>query len=216
METDVRSARDDDLEIIVSALTESFFDDPVMMWLFDAGVRRDRLDALWRLLTGHGYLPAGASTVVPGGDGAALWMPPGQSLDDAFWAEHLDEFLAGLEGDVERIGQLSDAMGQNHPEEPHWYLLAIGIRPSAQGRGLGGALLAHSLAPADAAGQPAYLEATSPRSRVLYERFGFEVVSEFRPGDGPMLWGMWREPRPVRDLVQTATQSTAVQTGPTR
>ncbi len=216
METDVRSAHHDDLETIVGALTESFFDDPVMMWLFDAGVRRKRLDALWRLLTVDGYLPAGASTVLPGGDGAALWMPPGQSLDEVFWAEHQDEFVAGLGGEVERIGQLSDAMDQHHPEDPHWYLLAIGIRPVAQGLGLGGALLAHSLALADAAGQPAYLEATSPRSRVLYERSGFEVVSEFGPDDGPRLWGMWREPKSATDVVGTATPSTAVQTGPKR
>jgi hypothetical protein len=47
---------------------------------------------------------------------------------------------------------------------------------------------------ADAAGEPAYLEATSSRSRALYERHGFEVTRELRCGDSPPLWAMWRDP----------------------
>ncbi len=194
MDVDVRSARPDDLDAIVGILTESFFDDPVMCWAFDAQVRRKRLDVMWRVMARHGYIPAGAATILPGGDGAALWMPPGKSLDDAFWSEHASEFVGGLEGDVERITQMGSAMEESHPKEEHWYLLAIGIHPDAQGRGLGGTLLGHTLALADAARQPAYLEATSARSRALYERFGFEVIGEIHPGDGPTLWCMWREP----------------------
>jgi ribosomal protein S18 acetylase RimI-like enzyme len=194
VDVDVRSARPDDLETIVGALTESFFDDPVMSWAFDGSVRRKRLAVMWGVMAKYGYIPAGAATVLPGGDGAALWMPPGQSLDEAFWSEHASEFVGGLEGDMERLGQLGRAMDESHPTEEHWYLLAIGIRPEAQGRGLGVTLLGHTLALADAAQQPAYLEATSARSRALYERFGFEVTGEIRPGDGPTLWCMWREP----------------------
>ena len=42
---------------------------------------------------------------------------------------------------------------------------------------------------------PAYLEASSPRNRALYERHGFAVTEEFFLGKGsPPLWRMWREP----------------------
>jgi ribosomal protein S18 acetylase RimI-like enzyme len=194
MDVNVRSAQSEDLDVIVGILTESFFEDPVMCWAFEESVRPRRLDVMWRVMAKHGYIPAGAATVLPGGDGAALWMPPGRSLDDAFWSEHASEFVGGLEGDLDRISQLGDVMNASHPTVEHWYLLAIGIHPHAQGRGLGGTLLAHTLARADAARQPAYLEATSTRSRALYERFGFEVTGEIRPGDGPPLWCMWREP----------------------
>jgi hypothetical protein len=51
---------------------------------------------------------------------------------------------------------------------------------------------------ADRRGEPAYLEATSPRNRALYERHGFEVVDELRTGDCPPLWGMWRKPNSSR------------------
>ena len=51
-------------------------------------------------------------------------------------------------------------------------------------------------APFDRDGVAAYLEASSPRNRVLYERHGFEVTEEFTLGRGsPPLWRMWRAPR---------------------
>jgi hypothetical protein len=46
----------------------------------------------------------------------------------------------------------------------------------------------------DRDGTPAYLNATSPRNRALYERHGFRTVNELRTSDCPPLWAMWREP----------------------
>jgi GNAT superfamily N-acetyltransferase len=64
-----------------------------------------------------------------------------------------------------------------------------------QGRGLGAALLAPVLERCDGERKPAFLEASSPRNRALYERHGFEVMEEFALGrDAPPQWRMWREP----------------------
>ena len=52
----------------------------------------------------------------------------------------------------------------------------------------------HTLAIVDAEHAPAYLEATSSRSRVLYERFGFEAITELVVDDSPTFWPMWRRP----------------------
>ncbi|MFJ8632616.1 hypothetical protein [Streptomyces sp. NPDC093568] len=42
----------------------------------------------------------------------------------------------------------------------------------------------------------ACLEASSVRSRRLYERLGFEPEGEpIALPDGPRMWPMWREPR---------------------
>lgn len=49
----------------------------------------------------------------------------------------------------------------------------------------------------DALGDAAYLEATSPDNRRLYERHGFEVTGEIVVPDGPTLWAMWRDPQPL-------------------
>jgi ribosomal protein S18 acetylase RimI-like enzyme len=197
----LRAATGDDLAGVTAVLTDAFLDDPLMQWVFDDAVRAERLTALWRFMAGEGYLPRGTSSVIATDDGSidavALWLAPGVELDEAFWNERLGDFLVALEADIDRLGMMSDVMGQHHPTEPHWYLLAIAASPTLHGRGLGSALLAHTLARADAERAPAYLEATSRRSRLLYERFGFEVIGEFTPADGPPLWGMWREPAGV-------------------
>lgn len=197
METAVRRAQRADLDDVVATLTDAFMTEPVMSWAFPSDrVRSRRLDALWSFMAGEAYLPLGASTVAPGGDGAALWLAPGQGLGDEFWDTRAVDFVNGLEGEVERLSAISKAMAAHHPHDrEHWYLLAIGVATDRQGGRLGSALLAHTLEIADADGAPAYLEATSRRSRVLYERFGFEVIAEISAAPGaPTLWSMWREP----------------------
>jgi ribosomal protein S18 acetylase RimI-like enzyme len=123
-------------------------------------------------------------------------VPPGKELPVEWWATHHEELVASLEGDAGRLGEMGGLVMEVHPHEPaHWYLVAIGTRPEAQGGGRGGALLTHTLALADAHGEPAYLEASSRRSRSLYERHGFEVMAELQVADSPPLWPMWRDPR---------------------
>jgi hypothetical protein len=48
----------------------------------------------------------------------------------------------------------------------------------------------------DAESLPAYLESSTPRSRALYQRNGFDVTGEMDlPRGGPPVWLMWREAR---------------------
>jgi ribosomal protein S18 acetylase RimI-like enzyme len=82
-----------------------------------------------------------------------------------------------------------------HPSEPHWYLPLIGVDPRCQGRGYGSALLARALIRCDQERTLAYLEATSPLNRALYERHGFTVVTTIQAGNSPTIWPMVRTPR---------------------
>lgn len=193
---DVRAATTADLDDVVAVLTDAFADDPLMTWAFpDDRTRAQRLGALWHFMAGEAYLPRGVSPVVPGPDAAALWLAPGGHLDDEFWETRGGVFVEALDGDVERLSRMAEVMSAHHPDDrEHWYLLAIGVSPLRQGGRLGSAVLAHTLATADAAGAPAFLEATTQRSRVLYERFGFEATAELVIDDSPPLWPMWREP----------------------
>ena len=127
--------------------------------------------------------------------GAAVWLPPGATFMPEDEARFETAFVAAAGEDVERLGMLSATMDEAHPTEPHHYLMLLGVVPDQQGTGVGSALLRSILDVADAAGEPAYLEATSPRNRELYERHGFEVTGELRCADCPPLWAMWRDPR---------------------
>jgi GNAT superfamily N-acetyltransferase len=188
-----RPATLDDLDHLAAVLADAFVDDPIMTWMFPDLASRPRiLTGMFGFAARHMYLPHGGCTLAD--DAAALWMPFGAEADDDVLERHGEEFATAVEGQLERLGMLMEAMGASHPTEPHHYLLAIGVRPSAQGRGLGGELLVHTLDHADAAGEPAYLEASSLRSRTLYERHGFEVVDEITIDDSPPMWPMWRAP----------------------
>jgi hypothetical protein len=55
-------------------------------------------------------------------------------------------------------------------------------------------LLAPVLERCDREGMRAYPDATSERSKTLYERHGFEAEAAFAFPEGPPLWPMWRRP----------------------
>ncbi len=187
----------DDRDLVASVLAEAFTGDPIMGWAFPDDASRHRvLLAMFTLLAEHLYLPVGASVVDDRG-AAALWQPPDAPGEDSgeFWARHGDAFAEAVEGQVERSIALGAATAEHHPTERHWYLPAIGVRTAAHGQGLGGGVLARSLDAVDAAGEAAYLEATTPLSAALYERHGFAVTAEFTVDHSPPMWAMVRPAR---------------------
>lgn len=130
--------------------------------------------------------------------GGAIWLRPG---DKAFDHSPLQEVMllpllysiAGFEG-LQRARALGGRLAAHHPREPHAHLSFLGVATAAQGRGVGSALLKAALAPLDAAGVTAYLEASKPRNVALYQRHGFEVTGEFEL-PGVHFWCMTRRPR---------------------
>jgi GNAT superfamily N-acetyltransferase len=130
----------------------------------------------------------------PGRDAVALWLPAGpHSSDPAGYAGRLAAVTGPWTG---RFMAFDAALAEHHPASPaHWHLAMLAVRPHRQGRGTGTALLAAGHAMTDDQGEPAYLEATSPRARDLYQRHGYTPAAPFHlPGGGPPLWPMWRPP----------------------
>jgi len=80
------------------------------------------------------------------------------------------------------------------PPGAYYLLQFIGVEPAGQGRGIGSALLAHTLERCDREGARAYLDATSPDNKRLYERHGFQAGEPYALAGGPPLWPMAREP----------------------
>jgi GNAT superfamily N-acetyltransferase len=194
-DTEPREADSDHIESMAQVLADAFHEDPIFVWLFpDPATRPARAEGMFGMLGRHIYVPVGECQRTD--VAAAYWEPPGAPSNDDFWVDHGDEFATVIGDAIERIGALGVAMAEHHPPEPCWYLALLGVRSSAQGRGIGGALLEAKLARIDSAGEPAYLEASTPRNRALYERHGFEVVEEFAAeGGAPPMWAMWRPGR---------------------
>lgn len=192
----VRTAGPEDRALVAGVLTESFFDDPVTNWLVpDRGRRPSVLPPLFELyfdlFVGHGqtYISGDAA-------GVALWLPPGLEM---VREDQLEEFGRRVEdaagADAARMFELGEFFDAHAPVQPHWHLQLLGTLPERQGQGIGSALLRDFLPDADRRGEPAYLEATTLRSRALYERHGFVCQGEIVLPDGPTLWQMWRSPR---------------------
>ncbi|MER6947512.1 GNAT family N-acetyltransferase [Nonomuraea sp. NPDC000554] len=192
----VRQVDDADQQAVLDVLTEAFMNDPLVCWLFPEVGERGRLQShFYRPLLTH---PAAEAYLVGSREGASVWLTlaagqtPNEEPSDA--PEAGSNSVFGENG--ARLLALGQALAPRHPDrEPHLYLPCMGVVSGRQGAGLGSAMLRHRLERADADGLAAYLEASSPRSRALYQRHGFEDLGEpVRVADSPLLWPMWRPP----------------------
>ncbi len=93
----------------------------------------------------------------------------------------------------------------------HFYILAVGVAPSEQGKGVGAALLRSALRLAAEQGVPCYLETASPKNVVLYQHLGFQVRHAFAPKELPPLWTMLcpAEPEPSKPGESEAARTTS-------
>ncbi len=192
---EIRHALPSDRDATTTVLVDAFRADPLWAHLFPAhdgdGARADALgefmgaefDGLLR--HGHVYLIEERA--------AALWTPPGIFSDDAPLGEIFDRHCRP-ETFQEAFGNFIE-MGGYRPEVPHWYLAMVGATDAARGRGLGSALLRRVLDICDAENVVAHLESSNPRNVSLYERHGFEVVSEIEFAPGVIVRPMTRRPR---------------------
>jgi GNAT superfamily N-acetyltransferase len=195
--SDVRKTITAELVGVVEAVALSFYEDPIFRWIAPDDRRRLReLERGFGLFARRVWFPHDATYTTDRLIGGAFWMPPGTWHLSMFTQLSMLPAMAVItRGDLVRLLRVLNAIEAKHPHEEHYYLAVIGIRPEWQGRGFGSALLRPVLDRCDGERLPAYLEASSPRNRALYERHAFSVVEEMRVSDSPPLWRMWREPQ---------------------
>lgn len=194
----VRTATTDDVPALKSVIAAAFMADPIADWIFRDEAARPGHHLVFFGAFVDLALAAGRADTVDGHKGLTLWLDVDvdapQPEDDGLGAA----FEAGLDAEtLKRVGVLDELMTAGHPHDRgHAYLPFIAVHPDHQGTGVGAALLRHRLAELDAAGRPAYLEASNLRNAALYERLGFARMPETidLPG-GPSLYPMWRDPR---------------------
>ncbi len=202
----IRTAGENDRELVVRLLDEAFRNDPVSSWVFPGEEYRRRTHHRLMAAFTDAVLADGRIDLTEDGAACALWLSvpadehAGAGPDDGSGADVEDiparirEAVDPENERVESIARLTDGI---HPSgRAHEYLWMIGVVPERQGEGLGTALIESVLDRCDREGLPAYLEASSARGKALYERLGFEFTGRALDlPDGPRMWPMWREPR---------------------
>lgn len=202
MTTDLTIRRPEraELPVVADAYTAANLHDPVLSWVAGGEDTRPLVTrGTWRETTLaylEGILDSGELVIADDGSGSvagiALWTridapgppdPEGTAFIEHAYGEH-----AG------RMRLMIELTERRRPKAgPYWYLLNIVVDPDRRGRGIGGALLRERLSRLDAEGEPAYLEASSPRNRRLYERAGFTGLGgPIQLPNGPRLQPMWR------------------------
>lgn len=198
----VRLSRHAEIDAISALLSDAFVNEDGLNYWLKQGPEKDRVrKRFFDVAVRDAINPKRDLWVAElGGErlGAAIWLAPGlKSFDWSFLEElmftPLFFSIAGIKG-MARARQLGAKLTQYHPPQPHAHLAFLGVAPAAQGKGVGSAILKATLAPLDAQGMPAYLEASDERNVALYLRHGFEVTGQF---DLPGLhfWTMLRQPQ---------------------
>jgi ribosomal protein S18 acetylase RimI-like enzyme len=193
-----RRATRADIPELAAMLARAFIDDPIAEW----SCRPDslRLSMLERFYTTRTrqLLAHEEIWINPERTSAALWAPPKRwsltALQDVQLSRTLLRPRLLWRAPLIVVGLLG--LERKHPvAPPHWYLAFLGTDPSAQGQGLGSAVLRPVLEQCDSDGVAAYLESSKERNIDFYARHGFRVEGELRLPRGPLVWPMWRDPR---------------------
>ena len=189
----IKKALAPDKASALGALTLAFSVDPMARWSLPDPVKYLATFGSITKAFGRSAFEKGTAYIADGYAGAALWLPPGSTSDEASLAKIFDE---NTDEEIKQDMQgIFEQMEKFHPIEPHWYLPMIGVDPVHQGSGIGSALMTEALKAVDRDGLIAYLESSNPRNVSLYQRHGFEVIGEIQSGNSPIVRPMLRKAR---------------------
>jgi ribosomal protein S18 acetylase RimI-like enzyme len=198
MQSAMMRAREGDADAMVRSFCEAFADDPGLAWIWpDRADRVARLPYFFEPIVG-GTTARGIALRSEASDAVSLWRQPGRIAPDADemapWHASMARAFSQGAGRSQLMGATLKA--RQPTDFAWWYLQFIGVRPEAQGKGLGGDAVRAGLALAGEAGMPVYVEVMNPDNLGYYRHVGFQVIDEFDiPDAGPHVWAMlWGKP----------------------
>ncbi|KAF2459197.1 hypothetical protein BDY21DRAFT_275356, partial [Lineolata rhizophorae] len=181
-----------------ATLAEAFATDDVARYFIDTPDRAGwSMERKWDLHVSileyvtYAHCLKGLATTVGEGYGAvALWMPPGRNMDDlvtifrsGMWRLNYQLSREGKKRFFhEFLPLLHDTKAQvlGPRDDDAWYLVYIGTRPAARGKGLAKALISSVTDVADREGRPCYLESSNAINPPIYRKLGFETRKTVR------------------------------------
>jgi len=200
----IRVAGPSDRDEVCASLAAAFADGPVADWVLpDRSQRRVIYRAYSRLLYDDA-IAFGTVHTTNDHSGATVWYwhpretPPAEPDDGEELAQLLaaavpSELVGAARLAAARLTQLETVLAAHEPDRPHAHLAFAGVWPDRQGEGIGSRLLDYQHRALDHSSTDAFLVATSPRSRNLYIRHGYQVLSRVSQPAIPDLWPMWRD-----------------------
>lgn len=121
----------------------------------------------------------------PNYDCVALWMPPGENMDDyatilrsGMWRLH---YQLSAEGRKRFFSEFLPLLGATKAQIlgardlDSWYLVYIGTRPGSRGKGYARQVIEYVTDRADEQGRACYLESSHEVNVLIYGKLGFEV-----------------------------------------
>ncbi|CAN8072142.1 unnamed protein product [Agarophyton chilense] len=196
-----------EIEPLALTLASAFEDDPLVSYFYGHDVKdRHRRSMIFNrtVLRAELSRPSGESVIHVSEDGGcvAVWHYEGHwELSGMYLLRFLMGFIRCFGWRAFSLASAMKAVEDAHPKEPHMHLFMIGTHQHNRGKGLGSIVISKMLAECDRERLPAYLESSNERNLSFYRRHGFELLSKV-PGlaqDCPAVFGMWREPQPVRE-----------------
>src|SRR4051812_26551661 len=150
-------------------------------WALPADGRVQRLTRLHELVAGHRGVATGTTWVTDDVAAVAAWEPPagarGTDPVPADVAAALDREVPRLHGDRwTAVRETEAVIAAVRPSAPHWWLTAVGTRPSSRRRGLAAAVLAPVLQRCDTEGTPAAAAVHTWANVRWLRRLGFVVA----------------------------------------
>jgi ribosomal protein S18 acetylase RimI-like enzyme len=185
-----------DLGRATNVLVDAFDGRPPGVQLFREPKSSAKLRYFWDRTCRYALL-FGEGHVWEDGSGVALWLLPNRTHMTPWRMFRAGMFSAPFHMGMRdfkafsAFAQHTDAVHRQALPEAHYYLFALGVRADKQGSGVGSSLIRGMLERARSESTPVFLETQSPANVRLYERLGFQVVSEGLIPDVQLRnWGM--------------------------
>ncbi|KAB1161401.1 GNAT family N-acetyltransferase [Micromonospora sp. AMSO12t] len=192
----MRRATPRDVAAITVLLASALDTDPVVRWLLPNSTQR--VTILHRLLAvgvDHA-IETGTVDVTVNLSAVAVWRRYDPHASACPLADHQLTILAGTAAG--RLRQLTSAVDGYRSWVPHHWLSWLAVHPAYRRQGLASELLRRHHAVVGSSGWPACTVVTTEAVRDLLRRQGYHAALPLALPDGPKLWPLSREARPVR------------------
>lgn len=198
-----------DLPKASSILSQAFKNYPLFEYVLpDSASRTDQLKHLCQFILRLGM--SKGMVIAPSNalEGVSIWLP-----SEGFPNSAMDAVRAGLLNlllnvNIKALGrfiEIGNAKGRKRADivgGSYWLCDMIGVDPLLQGRGVGRHMIEAQLNYLDKAKMPCYLETSEVRNIGYYEKYGFDLIDQYKIHNVHIFCLQWK-PSALRETLST-------------